>query len=192
MTGVILFRAQPFHDGHMHMIENGLNYCNNGTIDSLHIFIGSADKYGTERNPLPIAIRMDLIVQSLKRRFSQYNLNLIKVHPLEDLQDESNNTYSWGDYLHGKIKAATGEEEYFFFYSGDENIPNSWFSPEIRSKIHMINLPRHRNITATSVRTAIQNADRDTLISALPLYVYENLDTIRPYILNAEKENKHV
>ena len=56
MTGVILFRAQPFHNGHMYMVQKAYNDCRKTNCD-LYIFIGSADKYGTKRNPLPIELR---------------------------------------------------------------------------------------------------------------------------------------
>lgn len=69
MTGVILFRAQPFHNGHLNMIKKAVEdtLSNNG---DLYIFVGSADKSGTLRNPLPIDFRLMLIQGSLHEAFS--------------------------------------------------------------------------------------------------------------------------
>ena len=48
MVGVILFRAQPFHKGHLANIRKALHdaIINDTTV---HIFIGSADKEYTKR-----------------------------------------------------------------------------------------------------------------------------------------------
>lgn len=50
--GVMLTRAQPFHNGHMSLLEKILN-----ENDKALILIGSSEKSGTERNPFPVVIR---------------------------------------------------------------------------------------------------------------------------------------
>ena len=70
MTGVILFRAQPFHNGHLAQIYKA--YADMRDINSdLYIIVGSADKYGTKRNPFPIGVRLDLIS---KKEYNYLNI----------------------------------------------------------------------------------------------------------------------
>ena len=46
MVGVILFRAQPFHNGHLYMIKKAYEDCRQNQSD-LYVFVGSADKSDT-------------------------------------------------------------------------------------------------------------------------------------------------
>lgn len=90
-VGVILFRAQPFHNGHLEMVKKA--YEEN---DKVYIFVGSADKSGTKRNPLPIDFRVELIRHSLQECGCGYqglNCNAIHIVPLNDLTDESDNSH---------------------------------------------------------------------------------------------------
>lgn len=43
MTGVILFRAQPFHKGHLNMVQKAFEDSRTNGAE-LYIFVGSADK----------------------------------------------------------------------------------------------------------------------------------------------------
>ena len=61
----------------------------------LCIIVGSADKFNTKRNPIPLDIRMNLINGVLEKEFSFKQRQHIKVGSLVDLSDEANNTYSW-------------------------------------------------------------------------------------------------
>ena len=70
MTRVVLFRAQPFHNGHMYMINTALlDAMKYG--DRVLVLVGSADKAGTPRNPIPIGVRLDLIYNSLVRAYDE-------------------------------------------------------------------------------------------------------------------------
>ena len=44
--GLYIGRFQPFHKGHLNVVEEALNHC-----DKLIIAIGSAQEFGTEKNP---------------------------------------------------------------------------------------------------------------------------------------------
>ena len=185
MVGVILFRAQPFHNGHLHMVKRALVDCMSIGA-KLHIFIGSADKSGTKRNPLPIEERMDLVMHSIAEEFSQAEINNIRVWELNDLSDEANNTYSWGKYLYDQILYRTQDDDLMFFYSDKPEIMLSWFDSSIRYNIFFKFLERHNGFNATEVRIAIKYNEDKKLKDALPPYVYRNIDQIRPYIINAK------
>ena len=185
MVGVILFRAQPFHNGHLYMVKQAFKDCKNVGAD-LHIIVGSADKSGTKRNPLPIEERMDLVTNSIKESFNEYDLEKIHIWQLADLSDEANNTYSWGDHLYHEIAYRAKDEDMIFFYSDKPEIALSWFPPIRRNHIFFKFLERHDGFNATDVRIHIKYNYTYDLQKELPPYVFQNLDRIRPYILNAK------
>lgn len=188
MTGVILFRAQPFHNGHLAQIKRAIedteNY--NGT---LYIFVGSADKSGTKRNPIPIDVRLDLIKNSILEQFGPVVWNKIRVVPLQDLSDEANNTYSWGNYLYKHMRFHTNDTEFIFYYSDKPEIALSWFDDTIRSHIAFKFLNRINDTNATYVRSLLaedMNSDAIYLLEEeVPSYVFSKRHELHDYIVNA-------
>ena len=184
MTGIILFRAQPYHNGHKHMIETAFKECKELGIP-LYIFIGSADKCGTIRNPLPIYLREILIEEDLKETYTPEELRNIHVIPLEDLSDEANNDISWGDYLYKNIKEATGSSNFIFYYSDKPDIILSWFSI-LRNKIYFKFLNRYGNYNATDIRKKILMAKTaEELKDFVPNSTLNNFVYIKKYIERA-------
>ena len=74
--GIILGRMQPFHNGHVWLIEQALSEC-----DEVYVFIGSANKLN-ERNPYPIEDRINFVHNYFKTTGS-----LVKIIPLDDLKE---------------------------------------------------------------------------------------------------------
>ena len=180
MVNVLLFRAQPFHDGHMANIEKAMH---DAIINDtqVHIFIGSADKVGTARNPLPIDLRHDLVSNAINERFGADAKRII-IHELNDLDDEANNSYDWGDYLYFTMADRAGDGQIVMYYSDKPEIMLSWFRPALRDRIYFKFLERVDDISATEVRYAIKKNDDNYLSSVLPDYVYNKLPEIRKYI----------
>lgn len=183
MVNVILFRAQPFHNGHMAIVKKAY-------LDSiahqcpLYIFIGSANKYNTMRNPLNITLRHSLIAQSLVEEglithielFN--NSGLIHLVDLKDLSDEANNTHSWGEYLFHSIIRHTNDPDITFWYTDNPTIMLSWFGPAEAEHIRYKFLPRTDDICATKVREAILKQDWDAVHDMVPHAVYREKDKI--------------
>lgn len=189
MTGIILFRAQPFHIGHLAQIGRAYEdlIANGGT--QLYIFVGSADKFGTKRNPLPIDLRLDLIKGSLDEVYCTRWFNwekYIHIVPLNDLSDEANNTHSWGYYLLNQINSVVNDDKYIFYYSDRPEIALSWFNEELCKYIYFSFLPRVKNLNATYVRELIKNEQYDDLRSYVPPYVFGKAKEIHDYIVNAK------
>ena len=186
MTNIILFRAQPFHNGHLNMIKKAFEDSKRDN-NRLYVFVGSADKSGTKRNPLPVDVRLDLIKNSLKDEIKDnfvFNPNT-NVIPLNDLSDEANNTHYWGYYLFDKIKEVVKDEYWTMYYSDRPDIMLSWFDDNLREHISFKFLPRHCAINATSVRSHILN-DVDILLQIeVPKYVYNNKQMIKEYLEKA-------
>lgn len=187
MTGVILFRAQPFHNGHLAQIKRAYEDMRklNG---ELYVIVGSADKLGTKRNPIPITVRIDLIHGSLKDVYDSSDLSHIHVVPLEDYSDEANNTHTWGDYLYQHMCVITRDTDFIFYYSDKPEIALSWFHDCLREYLYFKFLPRIKNINATFVRDCLINIPNDNnilLAEYLPPYVLSKRDELREYIINA-------
>lgn len=187
MTGIILFRAQPFHNGHLAQIKRAIDDIRN--IDGeLYILVGSADKYGTKRNPIPIDVRLDLIQNVLKEYSGNRWYMNVHVVPLNDLSDEANNTHSWGEYLYRNMCELTGDTDFIFYYSDKPEIALSWFDATVREHLFFKFLPRVDNINATAVRISLARLDRTdwmALSEDLPPYVYSKVNELHKYIINA-------
>lgn len=182
MTGIILFRAQPFHYGHLAQIKRAFSELRNNDMD-LCIIVGSADKFNTKRNPIPIDIRMDLINGVLEEEFSFKQRQHIKVCSLVDLSDEANNTHSWGNYLYNAMCQFSGDTEFIFYYSDKPEIALSWFDDRVRNHICFKFLSRVDNINATQIREYLLDNNIKELKKSLPDYVFERKDILRDLII---------
>lgn len=186
MVGVILFRAQPFHRGHLNMVQKAYSDCAANDCD-LYIFVGSADKSGTVRNPLPIEFRLMLIEGSLHEAFSTEQLKHIHIFPLADLSDETNNGHDWGRYLFIKMFSKTKDADMTIYYSDDPKIMLSWFAQDERWLLRFKFLDRYEGISATKVRQALETPDNDEVVATLvPPFVYNYREEIKDYLSKAQ------
>lgn len=188
MTGIILFRAQPFHNGHLAQIRRALYDANN--LTNIYIFVGSADKSGTKRNPIPIDVRLDLVKGSLEEELNPIQLNNVHVVPLNDLSDEANNTHSWGEYLYSKMREYTGDTDFVFYYSDKPEIALSWFGDNEREHLYFKFLPRVYGINATEIREKLMKYSGTKyedyyLAQPIPHYVFSKRYELHNYIVNA-------
>ena len=87
-VGLICGRFQTFHIGHEKLVNTGLLLC-----DRVLILVGSSQESGTERNPLNIATRLDMI-----REIYGDSPN-IKVYGLADMTNKNDVRPEWGRYL---------------------------------------------------------------------------------------------
>jgi nicotinic acid mononucleotide adenylyltransferase len=185
MTGVILFRAQPFHRGHLNMVKKAFEDSRNNNGD-LYIFVGSANKCGTERNPLPIDFRLMLIEGTLHDEFTTEELKHIHIYALDDMTDEADNTHAWGRYLYIKMFSKTKDTDMTIYYSDDPRIMLSWFAQDERWLLRFKFLDRFENISATRVRNTLKNQETpdDYLKLLIPQFVLNYKEEIRDYLSN--------
>lgn len=83
-SGLLVGRFQTFHKGHQKLIETGLMLC-----DRLLVFVGSAQEFGTERNPLNVETRIEMI----KNVFST---DRVMIYALPDLTNGDDIRPEWG------------------------------------------------------------------------------------------------
>lgn len=188
MTGVILFRAQPFHNGHLKMIKDALRDCMNNLNANLLILVGSADKSGTIRNPLPIDLRIELITDALNRELSPEALRRISVIPLNDLTNERDNSHSWGQYLYDSMRYYSNDYQFTIYYSDRPEIMLSWFDYDLREFIFFRFLKRYQQISATYVRALIM--EKNFIYAPVPWNKEKYMKTVYKYIKASQKEEK--
>ena len=191
-TGVILARLQPIHKGHLALIEKAIQ-----ENDEVYVFIGSADKFN-QRNPLPISLRLQLTNEAIKEAFPPKihqmcddetelvgEYNKVKVIPLDDLTDESDNSHDWGFYLYSKIVTECKNPCFTIYYSDGFEIITTWFPSFIlRNNVSLCLLARNATvsgISATKVRQMIEEDSQDLDIY-VPKCVVDNRETIKRHI----------
>lgn len=190
-VGVILARLQPVHKGHLGLIAKSIS-----ENDSTYIFVGSADKFN-ERNPLPIGLRIQLLMGAIEETFTDFHWNevygqysdgnkTINIVQLNDLSDESHNDHEWGFYLYSNIVAASGSANFTMYYSDGFEIITSWFPGFIlRNNVSLSLIARNsmqEGISATAVRQAIEEGNLDLLQRYVTKNVIELRDTIAQHI----------
>lgn len=155
--GVFLGRFQPIHNGHLKVIKQMAEECENATI----LING---KEGTLRNPFP----NDEVYNWIYYWAADYENLDIQV--LFDLRHEGNkeSLYQWGDYLYLNIVGSLGTTDFVFYYNDDIS---EWFRPEIREHIKVVQVPRD-DISATKVRKAILERDVQAFIRMVPINLH--------------------
>ena len=198
-TGVILARLQPIHNGHVELIKRAA-----AENDEVYIFVGSADKFN-KRNPIPISTRIELAKKAILETMFPDEVEKhktdaeidsflwysnIRVVPLDDLDDESNNTHEWGFYLYSKVVTTTGNPNFTMYYSDGFEIITTWFPGFIlRNNVSLSLLARNsieNGISATTVRKHIVEGNDKELSKAVPKIVFERRDNLRMLIKLSE------
>lgn len=116
---LVVGRFQTFHLGHQHLIDSARNLA-----DRVLIFVGSANEYGTERNPLNVETRIRML-----RQIYEDNREFM-IYPLPDLTNENDINYDWGKYVLDNCKRYVYKNPELFVFGNDTNKGSSWFSDE--------------------------------------------------------------
>lgn len=116
--GFVCGRFQTFHIGHQSLIDTSVKLC-----DRTLILIGSAQESGTERNPLNIATRIEML-QTIYGKDSD-----IMLYGLSDLTNENDITPDWGRYLLENIHRYVYKSPDLMVYGNDE-ARSKWFDTE--------------------------------------------------------------
>lgn len=182
--GVILARLQPIHNGHLELIKESAR-----SNEETFVFVGSAEKFN-KRNPIPISLRMQMANAAVdnirysvdKKTGTKKEVCHITLLPLDDLDDESNNSYEWGFYLYTKIIETIGQLDFTLYYSdGFENIA-TWFPGFILREHITLHLAARgscaNGISATAVRRMIEDDDPN-LKNCVPEVVYNKRDNLK-------------
>ncbi len=177
MYGVFVARFQPLHKSHEFLIRKSLE-----ENEKTYVFIGSADKARTKRNPLTIDERLGIFRKVFRKELMDGSLFVI---PLNDRTDETDtDTISWGNYLYENITKAICFENFNIYYSDDPSIMLSWFSDEIKNHISFRFFDRKElfsELSATKIREALlDESDKSNkyLLENLPIEVFQIKDCL--------------
>ena len=143
----MIARFQPFHNGHKSIIDKMIN-----ESDNITIILGSAQESGTERNPLSVSQRKNLIENIYGKKDN------IKILSLNDIDCDIDGWYNHVmKFLKEKVPKFGFPNAY---YCGDmENgkyYNKGEFKIEVENRENQIG---YRDISATEVRDMIKKHD---------------------------------
>ena|SRR3990167_3136755 len=143
-TALYVGRFQPLHNGHVRVISNILEEC-----DNLIIVIGSSQKCDNVRDPLPYIVRRRLLITALKN----YGVDekRYKIYPVRDFGDDT----LWIDYIYKHIP------KFDAIYTG-----NPWLLKLFKyHSVQLVMLSRYKHISGTMIRSRIRkNKSWDHLV----------------------------
>lgn len=171
--GMIVGRFQTFHKGHQALIESALKLC-----DRVVVFVGSAQEWGTERNPLNVETRIRMI----RNVFD--NDKEVMIYALPDMTNENDICYEWGKYLLDKIDKVAYKNPELFVFGNDETRGSTWFSPEDLSNTSQLILNRQNiPISATMLRDLMVMDERKLWMKWVDPKLHKFYDTMRAELM---------
>ena len=178
--GFIIGRFAPLTLGHEKLIKYALE-----NVDVLLIFVGSADKKGTVRNPFDVNLRIELIEKVYKEEIEN---GKIIVKPLLDMTNENDyKNKKWGSYLLSNVSKYIIKEPYYFIY-GEEESREEWFSNKDLEKINKLVIKRNKeDISGTKVRKYIVSGDKENFEKNTNKKIHEYYEKLREELLKIDE-----
>lgn len=147
--GLVVGRFQTLTIGHEYLIESALRLC-----DRLLIFVGSAQEYGTERNPLNVNTRIKML-----REVYDDDKRVI-IQPLVDLTNENDISEDWGKYVLENCKRYIYKNPEIFVFGNDTNKGSCWFSDKDLQNTSQLIVNRNKiPISGTKLRELMVYGD---------------------------------
>lgn len=171
--GLLVGRFQTFHVGHESLVKMGLSLC-----DRMLILVGSSQESGTERNPLNIKTRMDIIREVFD------DTNRVMIYGLADLTHEKDITSDWGKYVLNNVDHYIYKSPEFMIYGNDES-RSAWFDPEDIKDTAEVIMPRSRiPISATMLRELMVRDNRREWMKWVNPRMHKMYDRIRAELMD--------
>lgn len=182
-TGLVVGRFQTFHKGHQRLVENALKMC-----DRVLILVGSSQECGTERNPLNVETRIEMI------RMVYPDKDRVIIYPLADLTNENNITTDWGRYVLQNVDRYIFKAPELMVYGNDE-ARSRWFDVEdIKDTSEFIVNRGALPISATMLRAYMVADNRKEWMKWVDPRLHKMYDKIRvelmtvPFYQNMQKD----
>ncbi len=138
---ILVGRFQTLHKGHQAMIDKALELC-----ETVGIFIGSSQEFGTNKNPFTYEIR--------KSHLNKIYGDRIQIYPLPDIGVGNNS--KWGDYVINNVIERFGEKPDLLI-SGKEERRIDWFDSVSGLTIAELYIPKTIEISASKMREMLVN-----------------------------------
>lgn len=182
-TGLVVGRFQTFHKGHQRLVENALKMC-----DRVLILVGSSQECGTERNPLNVETRIEMI------RMVYPDKDRVIIYPLADLTNENDITTDWGRYVLKNVDRYIFKAPELMVYGNDE-ARSRWFDVEdIKDTSEFIVNRGALPISATMLRAYMVADNRKEWMKWVDPRLHKMYDKIRvelmtvPFYQNMQKD----
>lgn len=156
--GVYIGRFQPLHNGHVQVIQNALE-----NFDYVFVFVGSANKRISCKNPFSNVVRESWICHALEFHPS------LRVSSLNDYQSED----KWASELRNKVADYGVKEEDEISLIGYEKDDSSYYLKNF-PEWGRYETPYYDQLDATSIRNAAYEKDPE-FIHSIPQVVNEHL-----------------
>ncbi|MEG0073271.1 MAG: adenylyltransferase/cytidyltransferase family protein [Clostridia bacterium] len=176
-TGYIIGRFNHLTSGHVRIIEIGLE-----TTDKLLIFIGSADKSGTDRNPFKIETRLMLLQEVFADEIKSGKIILA---PLKDLSNELDvpKDGAWGRYILDNAAKVLGAKPNISIY-GLEEARTFWYSKEdLKDVEEIVYIRKEDSISATDIRRYLREDNKEAWLLNTPEKIHKYYFSLREEIL---------
>lgn len=166
-TGLLVGRFQTFHKGHQKLVNTGLMLC-----DRLLILVGSAQECGTERNPLNVQTRIEMIK-------AVFSTDRVMIYALPDLSNENDIRPEWGRYLLTNVDRYIYKAPELMIYGNDES-RSRWFDVEdIRDTSEFIVNRGALPISATMLRELMVKDERREWMKWVDPKLHKMYDRLR-------------
>ena len=165
--GVFIARFQPIHKSHELIIHQALS-----ENDQVYVFISCSDQSRQKQNPFTIEERIDMINQVFPPAIFQDRLIVV---PLAEFPSYSKK--KWGQYLYNKITETIKQNSFSLYCPNNTEMKMNWFTEEQKQYINFRTVERNKNfsnISATKIREALLNDDKNYLAKNLPCELYNS------------------
>lgn len=172
-TGLLVGRFQTFHKGHQKLVETGLLLC-----DRLLVLVGSAQECGTERNPLNIETR----IQMIKAVYPDDSR--VMIYALSDLSNENDIRPEWGRYVLENVDRYIYKAPELMIYGNDES-RSRWFDTEdIKDTSEFIVNRGALPISATMLRELMVKDNRREWMKWVDSKLHKMYDRLRNELMS--------
>jgi nicotinamide-nucleotide adenylyltransferase len=177
MKILVIGRFQPFHNGHLHLIQEALKKSNILEDNSIKIAVGSIQESFTKKNPFTFYERQEMLKKSLNKN----KINNFSIFGLEDKNSDS----VWVK----ELKTRAGNFD--MCYTNNERIIAIFLKNRI--SIKKIGPFKRKDVSGTIIRKLIaEDKDVKSLLPNETIRVLKKIDGFKR-IINIEKtKNKRL
>lgn len=173
-NGLVIGRFSPIHIGHNKLINSSINLCSRTLV-----LVGSAQEANTLRNPFDIKTRIKLI----SKCYPKYDENVLMIRGINDLKNELNNDFSWGDFVISEVNRHLNGDFSDLVIYGNDPVKRTWFDPSCIPNTSELFIPR-TDISATYVRGLMVIGDKDNWKKLTSPFIHSDYDRLREKLLS--------
>lgn len=173
--GLICGRFGHAQLGHVSLFDTSLKLCRQTLV-----LVGSAQEYGTLRNPFRVETRIAVIRETYPEELE----DTFMVRGIQDLTNEYDITYEWGKYVKSQVESHKHKFANLLLH-GNDQLQSKWFSPEDMVDTAQLVMPRGSiPISATMVRGMLLIGDKKNWQSATPPSIHGMYQSLRDELMD--------